>query len=117
MTRILNRLRATTTYGKQDIRDLTFSGSEAEGEYIHERDFERSITYAGWVRAYSETERLRELLLTNVQVWENEGESTDVPMLYLARPDVDMHMEFPYKTEKDQHHAEAQKSSNTVQRD
>lgn len=101
MTRILNLLRATTTHGKQDIWDLTFSSSEAEVEYVHVRDFEKGITYAGWVRAYSETGRLRELLLTDVQVWDNEGASTDVPMLYLARPDVDVHVEFPYKAEKE----------------
>ena len=117
MTRILNRLRATTTHGKQDIWDLTFSGFEADVEYVHVRDFERGITYAGWVRAYSETGSLRELLLTKVQVWDNEGARTDVPMLYLARPDVDMHVEFPYKAGKEQHHAEAQKSSDTIQRD
>ena len=101
MTRILNLLRATTTHGKQDIWDLTFSSSEAEVEYVHVRDFEKGITYASWVRAYSETGRLRELLLTDVQVWDNEGASTDVPMLYLARPDVDVHVEFPYKAEKE----------------
>lgn len=101
MTRILNLLRATTTHGKQDIWDLTFSSSEAEVEYVHVRDFEKGITYAGWVRAYSETGRLRELLLTDVQIWDNEGASTDVPMLYLARPDVDVHVEFPYKAEKE----------------
>ena len=101
MTRILNLLRATTTHGKQDIWDLTFSSSEAEVEYVHVRDFEKGITYAGWVRAYSETGRLRELLLTDVQVWDNDSASTDVPMLYLARPDVDVHVECPYKAEKE----------------
>ena len=101
MTRILNLLRATTTHGKQDIWDLTFSSSEAEVEYVHVRDFEKGITDAGWVRTYSETGRLRELLLTDVQVWDNDGASTDVPMLYLARPDVDVHVKFPYKAEKE----------------
>ena len=64
MTRLLNWVGAATTHGKEDIWDLTFSRLQAEVEYVHVRDLERGITYAGWVRAYSETGTLRELLLS-----------------------------------------------------
>ena len=70
MTRLLNHVGAATTHGKEDVWDLTFSRLRAEVEYVHVRDFERGITYAGWVRAYSETGKQRELLLRDVIVWD-----------------------------------------------
>ena len=52
----------------------------------------------------------------DVQVWDESGKSTDVPMLYLSRQDSDFHVEFPYTSEEDKHHANAQKSGDTDQR-
>ena len=99
MTRLLNRVGAATTHGKEDIWDLTFSRLQAEVEYVHVRDLERGITYAGWVRAYSETGKLRELLLRDAIVWDKTGAGIEVPLLYLARQDSDVHIEFPYREE------------------
>ena len=100
MTRFLNWVGAATTHGKEDIWDLTFSRLQAEVEYVHVRDLERGITYAGWVRAYSETGRLRELLLRDAVVWDKTGAGIEVPLLYLARQDSDVHIEFPYREEE-----------------
>ena len=107
MTRFLNWSKATTTHGKRDIWDLTFSSSEEQVKYVHVRDFEKGIVYAGWVEGYSETGTLRELLLVDVQVWDHSGKSIGVPLLYLSRQDSDLHVEFPYRPEKDEHHAKA----------
>ena len=100
MTRFLNLVGAATTHGREDIWDLTFSRLQAEVEYVHVRDLERGITYAGWVRAYSETGKLRELLLRDAIVWDNTGGNIEVPLLYLARKDSDLHIEFPYQEEQ-----------------
>ena len=97
MTRLLNWMGAATTHGRGDIWDLTFSRSQAEVEYVHVRDLERGITYAGWVRAYSETGKLRELLLRDAIVWDKTSASIEVPLLYFARKDSDVHIEFPYR--------------------
>ena len=113
MTRFLNWSKATTTHGRRDIWDLTFSRSDERVKYVHVRDFEKGIIYAGWVGGYSETGKLRELLLVDVRVWDNSGKSTDVPMLYLSRQDSDLHVEFPHTPEEDKHHAKAQKSGKT----
>ena len=102
MTRFLNRVGAATTHGKEDIWDLTFSHLRAEVEYVHVRDLDRGITYAGWVRAYSETGKLRELLLKNAIVWDRTGEGIEVPLLYVARDDSDVHIEFPYREEQEE---------------
>ena len=99
MTRLLNRAGAATTHGKEDVWDLTFSRLQAEVEYVHVRDLERGITYAGWVRAYSETGKQRELLLRDVIVWDKANNNIDVPLLYLARDGSDIHIEFPYREE------------------
>ena len=99
MTRCLNRVGAATTHGKEDVWDLTFSRLRAEVEYVHVRDFERGITYAGWVRAYSETGKQRELLLRDVIVWDRANNKIDVPLLYLAPDGSKIHIEFPYREE------------------
>lgn len=100
MTRFLNWVKATTTHGKGDIWDYTFSSRQAESEYVHVRDFERDITYAGWVRAYSETGKPRELLLREAIVWDKTNTCIEVPLLYLARQGSDVHVEFPYREEQ-----------------
>ena len=100
--RLLNRLliwsRATNKYGDEDVWDFMFNSSQGESEYVHVRDFEKGMTYTGWVSAFSETEKLRELLLRDVIVYTGDsGESTAVPLLYLARDRADIHIEFPYR--------------------
>lgn len=82
-------------HGKGDIWDFVFSRSDPAVEYVHVRDLDRDIVYAGWVRAYSDTGRLRELLLTGAVVYGKNGEEVGVPLLYLARPRSDVHIEFP----------------------
>ncbi len=100
MTRFLNYIGAATTHGKEDVWDLTFSRLQAEVEYVHVRDFERGITYAGWVRAYSETGKQRELLLRDVIVWDKANNEIEIPLLYLARDGSNMHIEFPYRANR-----------------
>ena len=100
--RLLNRLliwsRATNKYGDEDVWDFMFNSSQGESEYVHVRDFEKGMTYTGWVSAFSETEKLRELLLRDVIVYTGDGgESTAVPLLYLSRDGTDIHIEFPHR--------------------
>ena len=99
MTRFLNRVGAATTHGREDVWDLTFNRCRPQVEYVHVRDLERGITYCGWVRAYSETGKLRELLLRDAIIWDKDGNDFGVPLLYLARTDTDVHIEFPYRGE------------------
>ena len=40
---------------------------------------------------------LRELLLRDAIIWDKNGDGIDVPLLYVARPDTDLHIEFPYQ--------------------
>ena len=96
--RLLIWSRATNKYGDEDVWDYMFNSSQGESEYVHVRDFEKGMTYTGWVSAFSETEKLRELLLRDVIVYTGDsGESTAVPLPYLARDGADIHIEFPYR--------------------
>ena len=94
--RFLRWIKATKRYGSEDVWDYTFNLNSANVEYVHVRDFDQKLVYAGWVNAFSETDRLRELTLRDVQVYDFEGALFyEVPRIYLARKPESVHIEFP----------------------
>lgn len=100
LTRFLQWIRATKTYGDEDVWDFTFNSPIPAVEYVHFRDFENKIVYAGWVREFSETEELRELVLRDAQIYDFDGNLLfETPLVYLARKPENMHVEFPYRSE------------------
>lgn len=97
-TRFLQSIGATKTYGDEDVWDFTFNSPVAAVEYVHFRDFVNQIVYAGWVKEFSETEKLRELVLRDVQIFNFDGiKLFDTPLVYLARNPENIHIEFPYR--------------------
>ena len=61
------------------------------------RDFDKKIFYTGKVTAFSETGKLRELTLSEVQLYDFDGNFMyAAPSLYLARKPDDIHIEFPF---------------------
>jgi hypothetical protein len=98
ITWILQKIRATKMYGDEDVWDYTFNSPVPAVEYVNFRDFENKIVYAGWVVSFSETEKLRELVLRDVQIFDFEGTLLfGLPMVYLARAPENIHIEFPYQ--------------------
>jgi hypothetical protein len=96
MTRFLQRIKATKTYGDEDVWDFVLNSRSAESEYVHVRDFENKIVYAGWVTLFSETGKTRELLLNDAQIYDFEGALLfATPRVYIARKAEGMHVEFP----------------------
>ena len=99
-TLFLQKIGATKTYGDEDVWDFTFNSSVAAVEYVHFRDFTNRIVYAGWVKEFSETEKLRELVLRDAQVYDFEGRFMfEMPLIYLARNPENIHIDFPYRPE------------------
>jgi hypothetical protein len=99
LTQLLQRIGATRRYGDEDVWDFTFNSGKPEVEYVHVRDFDKKITYAGWVEAFSETEKLRELRLRDVIVYYFEGNTLyETPRVYLARKMDNIDIEFPYRS-------------------
>jgi len=103
MTWFLQRIKATKRYGDEDVWDYTFNSGRPEVEYLHLRDFEKKITYAGWVEAFSETEKQREVRLRDVIVYDFDGNILfETPRVYLARKMDNIDIEFPYRETMEQ---------------
>ncbi|MHB8886869.1 MAG: hypothetical protein ACYC5H_17635 [Methylovirgula sp.] len=89
-------IKATKTFGDEDVWDFMFNSRSNGMGYVHFRDFAQHVVYAGYVGAFSESGELRELLLTDVVVYDFEGTKMyEIPRLYLARERDDIHIEFP----------------------
>lgn len=95
-TRFVQSIGATKTYGDEDVWEFVFNSPSPTAGYVHFRDFANRVTYAGYVRTFSETEKLRELVLADVIVYDFDGNAMyQVPSLYLARGRENIHIEFP----------------------
>lgn len=95
-TRLVQKIGATKRYGDEDVWDFVFNSSSSAASFVHFRDFEQRVTYAGIVEIFSETGQLRELVLSDVIVYDFEQtEMYRVPRLYLARDRANIHIEFP----------------------
>lgn len=100
LKKLLHSLGATRRYGDEDVWTYTLNSDDANVEYIHLRDLDNKFIFAGWVNAYSESEEFRELLLSDVIVYDEEGaEISRSPVLYLSRPKANIWIEFPYRRE------------------
>lgn len=96
LTRGLQFFRATNTFGDEDVWDFVFNSSSEDVKWIYFRDFNEEVVYFGYVRLFSENGKLRELLLESVVVYNFDGvELYTMPMLYLARTQENIHIEFP----------------------
>jgi len=104
LTLLLQKINATRKFGDEDVWDFTLNSGLINFEYIHFRDFSQKMVYCGWVNTFSETEKLRELLLRNVEAYDFEGNKLfEVPFLYIAREPQNIHIEFPYQSERKEH--------------
>ena len=107
LARVLQKIRATKSYGDEDVWSYTFNSEDESTSYIHFRDFEHSLVYAGWVDSFSPSDQLRELLLRDVRVHDLESAEVlyETPYLYVARQKDHVTIEFPYdpKAERANH--------------
>jgi hypothetical protein len=100
LKKFFHKIGATRRYGDEDVWSHTFNSDEARVEYVHVRDVENGFVFAGWVNTYSETEEFRELLLSDVIVYDQAGnEVSKAPALYLSRPKHCIWIEFPFRPE------------------
>jgi hypothetical protein len=96
LTKFVQFIGATRTYGDEDVWDFVFTSRTQSVNFVHFRDFEQRVVYAGYVDLFSESGDLRELVLRGVYVYDFEGkEMYQVPRLYLARGRDKIHIEFP----------------------
>jgi hypothetical protein len=100
VTRVFQYFGITKRFGDEDVWDFVLNSPDAAAEYVHVRDFGNSLVYSGWITAYSESGKIRELLLRDVQIYDSEGTLSEVPRVYLARDANNIHLEFPYREEE-----------------
>ena len=106
VARMLQAIGATKRFGDEDVWDFTFNSKATSVEFVHVRDFDQRVVYAGYVNAFSEREALRELVLRDVTVYDFDGNTMyDVPLLNISRRPEGLHIEFPYRSKDDHNDA------------
>lgn len=94
--KILQAVKATKKYGDEDLWDFTFNSRDKRVEYVYMRDYRNEKIFSGWVIGFSESDKVRELLLRDVQVFNLEGQLLyESPLLYVGRPADAVDLEFP----------------------
>lgn len=95
VNRIGKRIGATTRFGDEDVWDFFHHSSNVRGSWLTVRDHKLNLYYFGWVEAFSDSGKHRELLLREVSVYDNSnGEciyKTDA--LYFSRKRDDLTLE------------------------
>jgi hypothetical protein len=95
LNKVGQKIGATTRFGDEDIWDFTFRSPAVRGQWVTVRDHKLKLNYFCWVQAFSDTGKDRELLLREIDVYNDEtGEclyKTDV--MYLSRKSDELTIE------------------------
>ncbi|QMU57090.1 MAG: hypothetical protein GKR98_02055 [Boseongicola sp.] len=95
--RLLHWIGATNRFGDQDVWSFTLNSEQPHVEYVNIRNVELGFTYSGWVNSFSEHEEVREILLEDAYIYDNNGSEVQrVPHLYLSMDRKNLWIEFPY---------------------
>jgi Family of unknown function (DUF6338) len=107
LTKVVHLIGASKQFGDEDVWDFTFNARDKNVEYVHLRDFGKKIVYAGWVELFSGTDKVRELVLHDVEVFDFDGNLLfSAPRVYIARPMDSIDVEFPAEPGHDQEPAQ-----------
>ncbi len=90
---IAKRLGASLKYGDENLYTYFLNADEIEEVYI--RDIPNNLTYHGVVVAYSETDEIKEIVLSDVTVYryKDSVKLYDIDKVYLSRPKDDLIIE------------------------
>lgn len=82
--RLGKRLGATTKYGDENLFSYFLASPETDWVFISDK--EKGLTYEGLLQSFSESERVREVLLLNARVYTYEDSSFlyELKHLYLS---------------------------------
>lgn len=99
--RVLNRIgrytETTKRLGDEDVWDYFHTHLNTDYGWVFVRDHKLDLIYYGWISAYSDSEKERELLLRDVQVYSNtvRGLLYEVSAIYFSRNRYDLTIEVP----------------------
>ncbi|MCX8519618.1 MAG: DUF6338 family protein [Methylophilaceae bacterium] len=85
LVKIANTLNVTRKYGDESLFSHYLNSSKIA--YVYVRDMERNLTYSGYLGAFSDNDKVQELVLENVVVYRSEDalELYSLPSVYICR--------------------------------
>lgn len=93
--RLLQQLPLTDRYGHEDVWEYLIRSKKHDNDWVDIRDFENKIIYSGRVELFSDTDKVRELFLKEVMVYDFKyNELYEVPEMYISRPSESVIIEF-----------------------
>lgn len=105
--KLINRfgrwIGATHRFGDEDVWEYFYNSPDI-GSWLYVRDHQEDLVYYGWLEAYSESEDDRELLLSEVEIYDNETSEPlyAVPFLYVSREAYNFTIEIPPEDNPDE---------------
>ena len=104
--KVINRfakyLKLTTKYGDENLYSYFLNAKNVEEIYF--RDIANNLTYHGLVNSFSETSEFKEIVLTDVKVYNYTTSELayKIDILYLSRPKDQIIIEVPFLKTKTQ---------------
>ena len=97
--RVARSLKVTQHYGDDDVWSFVTNSDDVEWLFV--RDHKVGLVYFGWLSVFSESDEKRELLLEDVDVYNNsDGKKLyHTDSLYICRGDDDLTLEVPKRKE------------------
>lgn len=102
INKVARRLRLSNKYGDENLYSYFLGNNEIKEVYV--RDMHTNHTYHGMIQSYSETDNIKEMVLTEVKVYNYESSEYlyDSQYIYLSRPKDFLTLEiYPYQTPTD----------------
>lgn len=97
--KVINRLgkliRATTRFGDEDVWDFVHRSPNVRGGWVVVRDHKLNLYYSCWIQAFSDSGKERELLLRDVDVYDNTSAELryKTPVMYISRKQDELTIE------------------------
>ena len=97
----INRLgqfvKATNRYGDEDVWDYfhNLPSIEKNGEWVVVRDYVTGLDYFGSISIWSDPEKMREMVISEVSVFRDEQHLYDADKIYLSRAHNEFSIEVP----------------------
>lgn len=95
LNRIGKKLKVTTKYGDEDLFYYFLNSSNVTEVYV--RDIKNNITYHGLVDSFSENGSIKEIVLSDVKIYNYETSefAYSLSKIYLCKPNDELIIELP----------------------
>jgi Family of unknown function (DUF6338) len=96
INRFAEVIAVSKKFGDLDVWARTFNSPDLTEAWVVVRDFDHDLSFEGWVKAFSDTYEVNELLLINVRVYQSSTAMRlyDVESMYLTRARDNLSIEF-----------------------